>query len=87
MKEVEIKKNRFKLLLEGKYVSRDISIKEAKRKLRESDLGIDISEFLRIINSNDEHKFKKFLIEFFTNPDIFIYYMPLLKMILKTLKG
>jgi len=86
MEEIEIKKRRLKLMLEGKYVPKDISVEEAKKRLKETDPGIDISVFIKILNSNDKDKIlKDLLIEMITNPDILIYYMPVIKMILKSL--
>ncbi len=84
MNEIEIKKNRFKLMLEGKYVPKDISIQEAKEKLKKTDPGIDISELLKIINNEKkENILKSILIELITNPDILVYYMPVIKAVLK----
>jgi len=86
MEEIEVKKKHLKLMLEGKYIPKDISIKEAKKRLKETDPGIDISEFIRILNSNDKDKIlKDLLIEMITNPDILIYYMPVIKLILKNI--
>ncbi len=86
MNEIEIKKNRFKLILEGKYVPKVITIRQAKEKLRKTDPGIDISELLRIINNEKKEKIlKEVLIELITNPDLLAYYMPIIKTILKVL--
>ncbi len=84
MNEIEIKKNRFKLMLEGKYVPKGISIQEAKEKLKKTDPGIDISELLKIINNEKkENILKSILTELITNPDILVYYMPVIKAVLK----
>ena len=86
MNNIEIKKKRFKLLLEGKYIPKDISIQEAKERLKKTDPGIDISNILKIINQEKKDKIlKEILIEIITNPDIFVYYMPIIKSILKIL--
>ncbi len=86
MNDIEIKKNRFKLILEGKYVPKEITIQQAKEKLRKTDPGIDISGLLQIINSEKkEYILKKIIVEITTNPDILIYYMPIIKTILKIL--
>lgn len=86
MNNIEIKKKRFKLLLEGKYIPKDISIQEAKERLKKTDPGIDISNILKIINQEKKDKIlKEILIEIITNPDVLVYYMPLIKSILKIL--
>ena len=84
MSEVEIKKKRFKALLEGKYVPREITIKEAKKRLRESDPNIDVSFVFEIVRSRNKEKILKNLVfELLTNPDIVVYYMPVIKSVLK----
>jgi len=86
MEEIEVKKNRLKSMLEGKYIPKDISVKEAKKRLKETDPGIDISGFIKILHNADKDKIlKDLMIEIITNPDILVYYMPLIKMILKSL--
>jgi len=85
MEEIEIKKKRLKLILEGKYIPKDISVKEAKKRLKETDPGIDISAFFKILNTTNKDKvLKDLVIEIITNPDILVYYMPLIKIILKS---
>ena len=84
MSEVEIKKKRFKALLEGRYIPKETTIKEAKKRLRESDPNIDVSFIFEIIYSKKKEKILKNLVfELLTNPDMVAYYMPVIKSVLK----
>ena len=86
MKELEEKKKRFKLLLEGKYIPKEISIEEAKKRLIETDPNIDISNVIKFFRTSKKDKIlKEILIELATNPDVLSYYMPLIKELLKIL--
>ncbi len=81
MNELEVKKEKFKSLLRGENPN-EISIKEAKKNLLKTDPGIDISEILKAINNNED-VLKTLIIEIISNPDLLIYYSPLLKTLLK----
>jgi len=81
MNELEIKKQKFKALMEGKSLS-EINIKKAKENLLKTDPGIDISEILKAINNKDD-VFKTIIIEIISNPEVFVYYSPFLKIFLK----
>ncbi len=87
MNELEIKKKNFKNILKGRYAfNKNTDIKQAKEKLRQTDPGIDISDILQIIsNEKKDNILKNLMIEFFTNPDVFVYYMPVIKSILRLL--
>ena len=81
MSEIEEKKEKLKALFNGK-VSNEISIKEAKERLKKSDPGINISEILKAIERKDD-VLKTIIVEIISNPDFFVYYTPVLKEILK----
>jgi len=81
MNELEVKKEKFKSLLNGEN-SNEVSIKEAKENLLKTDPGIDISEILKAINNNED-VLKTLIIEIVSNPDLLIYYSPFLKTFLK----
>jgi len=76
-------KKRFKYLIKGKYVYKNLSVEEAKKRLKETDPGIDVSEILRVINSDRKDKFKIIFIEIISTPDFLAYYMPVIKSFLK----
>ena len=81
MNELEAKKEKFKALLEGGNKN-ELSIQKAKKNLIQTDPGIDISEILKAVNKNED-VVKTLLVEIISNPDLLIYYSPVLKTLLK----
>ena len=81
MSEIEEKKEQFKALFEGK-TSNEITIKEAKERLKKNDPGIDISEILKAIDNKDD-VLKTIIVEIISNSDFLVYYSPVLKEIIK----
>lgn len=81
MDELALKKKKLKALLEGKDFT-SLSIEEAKKKLKQTDPGIDITIFLEVLNNPSKDKLKIFLIEILTEPEIISYFAPILKFII-----
>ena len=81
MNEIEAKKKRLKELLNGKN-SNELSIQKAKENMLKTDPGIDISEILKAVNNNEDIV-KTLIVEIISNPDLFVYYAPVLKTFLK----
>ena len=78
MNEINIKKEKLKSVLQGRGL-KPLSVEEAKKRLRETDLGIDISEILRILNTPSDKKIKLLLIEILSSPEIISYFSPVIK--------
>ena len=81
MNEIKKEKEKLKALFKGK-ISKRVSIKEAKSRLKQTDPGIDISEILKAVDKKDD-VFKIIIVEIISNPDFFVYYAPVLKEIIK----
>ena len=81
MDELELKKEKLKALLEGKNFL-TLNVEEAKKRLRQTDPGIDINIFLEILNNPSKNKLPILLIEIFTDPEVISYFAPILKFII-----
>ncbi|WP_456390245.1 hypothetical protein [Hydrogenimonas sp.] len=77
--EVERAKKRFMSIAQGRHVPADISIEEAKKRVRQTDPGLDISDIVRAIDQRDLKKAgTSLLLEVATDPSIITYWSPLL---------
>ncbi len=77
MNELELKKKQLKDILNGNKKPK--SIEEAKKRLKQTDPGIDIGEILRILNSPSDKRLKLILIELLSSPEIISYFSPFIK--------
>ncbi len=77
MNELELKKKQLKDILNGNKKPK--SIEEAKKRLKQTDPGIDIGEILRILNSPSDKRLKLILIELLSAPEIISYFSPFIK--------
>ncbi len=78
MNEIELKKERLKSLLKGRP-EKSMSIEEAKKRLKQTDPGIDIGKILQILNTSSDDKIKLILIELLSEPEIISYFSPVVK--------
>ncbi len=77
--DVETAKARFKAVAQGRHVPSGISVEEAKKRLRQTDPGLDISDMLRAIDQGDPKKAgMSLLMEAATDPSVITYWSPLL---------
>ena len=84
--DVRIAKARFKAVAQGRHVPSTLSVEEAKKRLRQTDPGLDISDMLRAIDRGDLKKAgTSLLMEAATDPSVITYWSPLLIGLLQAL--
>ena len=81
MDDIQLKKEKFKSILKGKSYD-SLNIEEAKKRLKETDIGIDIREIIKLINNPSKNQLKLFLITLISDPQIIAYFSPVIKMFL-----
>ncbi len=84
MTDINIKKEEIKYLLEGKP-PRPANLEEAKKRLKETDPGVDIKEILKFVNNPTKENLISVLIDILTDPKILSYFSPVIKDIIKIL--
>ncbi len=78
MDELRGARRRFKALSEGRYVPKELSLEEAKKRLRQSDPGIDVSEALTALNQGDLERAAAALVHQALLPETIAFFAPLI---------
>ena len=78
MNDLQESRRRFDALLKGRYAPRPISPEEAKLRLRQTDPGIDISEFLAALSQKDLRRAGNALVWQTLAPETIAYFTPLI---------
>ena len=71
-------RRRFDAIVKGRYVPRRTSLEVAKRRLRETDPGIDMSELLHALNEGDIKGAGASLLWQTLAPETIAYFTPLI---------
>ncbi|WP_457595809.1 hypothetical protein [Hydrogenimonas sp.] len=83
MSELDEARERLQRLLEGRYAPRNLTPEEAKRRLLESDPGIDISGFLEAAARGDTARALDNLLYEALAPEAIAFFTPLLSQALR----
>jgi len=80
MSELERARERLKAVSKGHYVPKELSIEEAKAKLRAADPAIDISDVLKALNHEEDMQkaAASVTLETLTDPAVVSYWSPVL---------
>lgn len=80
MTDLEHARTRFKAISEGHYVPKEISVEEAKERLRAADPALDISDMLKALHREEDLQkaAAAALLETLTHPAVISYWSPVL---------
>jgi len=81
MNEIELKKEKLKSLLKGRP-AKPLSVEEAKKRLIQTDPGIDIGKIVKVLNTPSDNKLKLLAIEILSDPELIAYFSPIIKALL-----